>query len=96
LPSAERTVVASMTYCGRNELPSLPCPVIREQPAKSGVVRSAAQKQQKSLPTGAIDGPRCVGFSADRLPDLLAQILRKGLPTATRKTRSRIAVSILA
>ena len=63
-----------------NELPSLPCPVMREQPTKSGIVpQYSIEAAEGRFLSGPIDDPGCIGLGADLLPDFLAKIVGDGL-----------------
>src|SRR5450432_3608887 len=62
-----------------NQLASIPCAVISEQPTQSRIIpQGCVEAAEGGFLPGAVDGPRSVGLGADRAPDLVAKIVRNG------------------
>src|SRR6266481_7050043 len=64
-----------------NDLPAPPIPVVSEQQAESRVVaQDRVDAAERHFLTRAVDEPGRVGFSTDRRPDLLLQVVSDRSP----------------
>jgi hypothetical protein len=80
--------------CGRDDLAAAPVAVMRQQEPKASVIAQyGVEAAVRGFLARVVNEPRRVGLGADRLPDLLLQVLGTDRPIARASTSPSTWVS---